>query len=144
MAVSIQLKCFLSHLNLTYLLVSRPFYHDHLFGIFSSGGSRGGPGRPAPHPPLNLRPNGGPKSRKKFFRDRPPPPPPHILSQGLDDYPPLTYLTVRMRQRGNAISRLTSYSQAGSFTFWNFMLSELLLIVSFFTLCAVGNIRCYC
>ena len=76
MAVSIQLKCFLSHLNLTYLLVSRPFYHDHLFGIFSSGGSRGGPGRPAPHPPLNLRPNGGPKSRKKFFRDRPPPPPP--------------------------------------------------------------------
>ena len=54
------------------------------------------PGRPAPTPPpLNLRPKGGPKSRKNFFRDRPPPP--HILSQGLDDYPRLTYLKVRIR-----------------------------------------------
>ena len=98
MAVSIQLKCFLSHLNLTYLLVSRPFYHDHLFGIFSSGGSRGGTleARPPP-PPLNLRPNGGPKSRKNFLETDPLPPPPHILSQGLDDYPPLTYLKVRIR-----------------------------------------------
>ena len=47
---SIQLKCFLSHLNLTYLLVSRLYYHDHLLGIFSGGGSRGGT-REARHQP---------------------------------------------------------------------------------------------
>ena len=101
MAVSIQLKCFLSHLNLTYLLVSRPFYHDHLFGIFSSGGSRGGTreARSPTPPPLNLRPNGGPNSRRaeKIILETDPPPPLPILSQGLDDYPSPTYLKVRIR-----------------------------------------------
>ena len=35
-------------------------------------------GRGPPPPPLILRPNGGPKGRKKFLGDRPPPSPPYL------------------------------------------------------------------
>ena len=65
--------CLILIYNLPYLLVSRPFYHDHLLGIFSSGGC----------PPLILRPNLSRKGQKKLFIDRPP-----QLSQSLDDRPP--------------------------------------------------------
>ena len=49
-----------------------------------------GPGGAAPLIFFILRPNWGPKGRKKFFW-RPPPPP---LSEGLDDLPPPPYLKV--------------------------------------------------
>ena len=58
-----------------------------------------GPGAPPPPPPNILRPNCGPKGRKKILRAPPPPPPtylrvrmtaptpPPTLSEGLDPPP---------------------------------------------------------
>ena len=96
--------CLILIYNLPYLLVSRPFYHDHLLGIFSGGGC----------PLLILRPNLSRKGQKKLFIDRPP-----QLSQGLDDRPPPPlpimwrsgsatelYLGLFSFQCGNKISRL--------------------------------------